>query len=91
MLSLNKHFPPTAQATPICATLTGSDTCSALGIVAHGNAPVLGLCRKLIGTGTDPTTAMYAYRGHTLCLTVGSIGEAAELAVNARGTVKSTA
>lgn len=86
MLLLHKHFPPTTQATPICATLTGSDACNALGIVAHGNTPVLGLCRKLIDAGHNPAAALHAYRGDMLCLIVHAIGEAARLEINSHGT-----
>jgi len=63
----------------ICAELTGSDTCAALGLTVKSGAPVLALCRKLIEAGHDPGTPLEAYRGDTLCLRVRSIGEAAGL------------
>jgi hypothetical protein len=58
----------------IRAELTGSDRCEAEGHAAVGNAPVLGLCRKLVAAGFDPTLPLEAYRGDTLALTVSSIG-----------------
>ena len=70
----------------ICAELTGSDTCAAIGITARGAAPVLALCRKLIETGHDPGTPLEAYRGDTLCLRVRSIGEAATLRMDSDKT-----
>ena len=63
----------------ICAELTGSDTCAALGPTVKSGAPVLALSRKLIEAGRDPGTPLEAYRGDTLCLRVRSIGEAARL------------
>jgi hypothetical protein len=77
---------PVARPATIRAELIGSDACNALGIVAHGNAPLLGLCRKLIDAGIDPTTALQAYRGDMLCLIVCSIGETTGLRVNPKGT-----
>jgi hypothetical protein len=44
--------------------------CSALGITATGNAPVLTLCRRLIEAGHNPILPLEAYRGTTLCLRV---------------------
>jgi hypothetical protein len=63
------------------AELIGEDTCTALGLTAHGSAPVLALCRVLVGCGYDPASTLEAYRGETLCLTARSIGEAAGLVV----------
>ena len=40
---------------PIRAVLIGSDRCEAEGIIAHGYAPVLDLCRALIKAGHDPS------------------------------------
>jgi hypothetical protein len=37
--------------------------CTALGITAHGSAPVLALCRKLVEAGHDPATPLEAWRG----------------------------
>ena len=67
--------------TPIRADLAWSTTCVSLGLKATGNAPVLTLCRRLITAGHDPATPMEVYRGSTLALKVGSIGEGAKLTV----------
>jgi hypothetical protein len=67
--------------TPIRAELSGGRRCSAIGIAATGNAPVLALCRRLIEAGHNPTLPLEAYRGTTLCLRVRSIGEGARLTV----------
>jgi hypothetical protein len=67
--------------TPTRAELSGG-RCSAVGITANGNAPVLALCRRLIEAGHDPTLPLEAYRGMTLCLRVRSIGEGARLTVH---------
>jgi hypothetical protein len=66
---------------PITAHLAGSNTCSAAGISAKGNAPVLKLCRRLLEAGHGPATPLHVYRGATLALTVRSIGEGAQLTV----------
>jgi hypothetical protein len=73
---------------PIRATLVGSKHCEAEGIIAHGYAPVLNLCRALIKAGHDPKRALHAYRGVVLALAVRSIGEGAQLSVedDSRGT-----
>lgn len=65
----------------IRAELTCSNTCTAEGISVRANAPVLGLCRKLIDAGHDPDSPLHCYRGDTLCLKIRSIGEGAKLAV----------
>jgi hypothetical protein len=65
----------------IRAELTGSNTCAAKGITVRANAPVLGLCRKLIDAGHDPDSPLHCYRGDVLCLKIRSIGEGAKLAV----------
>ena len=65
---------------PIRATLIG---CSAEGISARGYDPVLDLCRELVAAGRSPTSPLKGWRGETLCLRVGSIGEAAQLTVAA--------
>jgi len=75
-----------AQTPSLRAGLIGSNTCTAAGITAHGNAPVLVLCRRLLAAGLDPDQAMEVYRGATLALRVRSIGEAAELEINSKGT-----
>lgn len=77
---------PVARLTTLRAELIGSNQCNALGIVVHGSAPLLALCRQLIDTDIDPTTALHVYRGDMLCLTVGTIGEAAALEINGEGT-----
>jgi hypothetical protein len=56
-------------------------TCTALGITAHGSAPVLALCRKLVEAGHDPATPLEAWRGAVLCLRIRSIGEGAQITV----------
>jgi hypothetical protein len=66
--------------------LTGDDTCSALGFTAKSFSPVLALCRQLVEAGHDPSMPLEAWRGDVLCLRVRSIGEAAGLEINPRGT-----
>jgi hypothetical protein len=68
------------------AELIGSSTAIAFGIVGHGNAPVLDLCRKLVEAGFDPDLPLTAFRGATLCLRIRSIGEAAGLEINGHGS-----
>src|SRR5437762_1049349 len=68
---------PDTAAFVIRAELTGSDTCSALGITARGDAPVLKLCRALVAAGYDPATALHVYRGPMLALKVCTVGEGA--------------
>jgi hypothetical protein len=46
----------------ITAHLAGSNTCSAAGITATGNAPVFKLCRRLVEAGHDLDTPMHVYR-----------------------------
>jgi hypothetical protein len=74
------------QHAAIRAELAGVDCCSARGVTAQGQAPVLVLCRLLLEIGCDPATPLDAYRGDVLCLQVRSIGEAAALEINAKGT-----
>jgi hypothetical protein len=52
----------------IIATLTGSDRCEALGVVATGYAPVLTLCRSLIAAGVSPDTALTVCRRGVVAL-----------------------
>jgi hypothetical protein len=66
-------------APTIRADLIGHATASACGLVAHSGSPVIALCRRLVDAGHDPESSLEAYRGATLCLTVRSIGEAANL------------
>ena len=70
----------------IRADLIGSDTCTALGLTCNSGSPVLALCRGLVEAGHDPAIPLEAYRGDVLCLCVRSIGDAAAVEVNARGT-----
>jgi hypothetical protein len=71
----------------ICrAQLSGDDTCTAAGLTARSISPVLALCRMLIEAGHDPAMPLHVYRGDVLALTIRSIGEAAALQVNPRGT-----
>ena len=66
-----------------------SDTiATSCGIEIKSPSPVLGLCRRLIAEGCDPTTPLEAYRGDTLCLTIRSIGEAAKLEVGGVGFIR---
>jgi hypothetical protein len=77
---------PTAQkqdchTDAIRAEIVGDHTCMALGVTVVGNAPILQICRQLVEAGHDPERPLQAYRGKTLCLTIASIGIAAEYAV----------
>jgi hypothetical protein len=72
-------------AAPIIATLSGSDTCSAIGVTAQSSSPVLELCRRLIAADHDPRTPLRVYRSNMLCLHVRSIGEASWLRVGGHG------
>jgi hypothetical protein len=74
-----------AAAGAIVAKLSGSDTCTALGLT-QSPSPVLALCRKLIVYGFDPAIPVHVFRGDTLALIVRSIAEAARLEINAKGT-----
>jgi hypothetical protein len=70
----------------ITAVITGCNNCTALGISAQSNSPILLLCRKLLDAGHDPTTPLEAYRGDMLCLAVVAIGRAANLEIHGTGT-----
>ena len=65
----------------IITKVSSDSIAEAEGITVTIGSPVLALCRKLVEAGHDPATPMQVYRGDTLCLTVRSIGEAAELEV----------
>jgi len=65
--------------------LVGDSKALACGFVINASSPLLALCRKLVDAGFDPSTALEAYRGDTLCLNVRSIGEAARLEINGKG------
>jgi hypothetical protein len=82
--SLNNRNIPGLQINAVRAEIINSDECSAEGLLARGNAPVLGLCRELIKAGFDPGRPLHAYRGATLCLIVRSIGQGARLTVAER-------
>jgi hypothetical protein len=68
------------------AELTGSNICTALGITVRSTTPVLAVCRVLVERGHDPNQRLDCYRNGTLALTVRSIGEAAALEIDGRGT-----
>ena len=68
------------------AELVGNNRCAIAGFTATSSTPVLALCRTLIAAGFDPTTPMECYRDGVLALRIRSIGEAAALEINARGT-----
>jgi hypothetical protein len=79
---VSKRSPAPPHSTQgIRAELVGSDTCIAAGEIARGAAPVLAMCRQLIGAGHDPNLSLRAYRGDVLCITVRTIGEGAALTV----------
>jgi len=73
------------QRAAIRAVLSGSDCCSALGIVARSTSPVFLLCHRLLDAGHDPNRSLRAYRGDTLALIVRSIGEGARLEISGSG------
>jgi hypothetical protein len=77
---------PDAFPTPIGATLSGDDIATALGLTVQSSSPILQLCRQLVAAGHDPATPLHAYRGDTLALVVRSIGQAANLEINGKGT-----
>jgi hypothetical protein len=72
--------------TVVRAELAWDDHATACGIVARGSSPVLKLCRLLVDAGHDPSRPLEAWRNGVLCLGVRSIGEAAGLRVNNKGT-----
>jgi hypothetical protein len=65
--------------------LFGSSRAECGAISVQGDFPVLKLCRQLMRHGFDPSTALYCYRGKTLCLIVRSISEGAALEVAGDG------
>lgn len=81
----NAHAGPRIGGGAVRAELSGSDTCTALGITVKTPAPVLELSKALIKCGIDPATPLDAYRGKILCLKVRSIGEAARLRTATHG------
>ena len=82
MLSYTKAGAP---CNTIRADLIDADTCSAAGITATGNAPVLVLCRQLLAASLDPDSALAVYRNGTLALHVRSLREGAQLRVAPHG------
>ena len=68
------------------ADLTGAEICTSMGLTARASTPILALCRELLAAGVDPDQALEVYRGATLALQIRSIGEAAGLEVNSKGT-----
>jgi hypothetical protein len=67
------------------AELSGNE-CRARDIVTRGHAPVLAMCRALVGAGYDPGRPLHVYRDKVLALTVRSIGEGAQLTVRDSST-----
>jgi hypothetical protein len=82
----NSQNQTSVQASPLRAAIIGSDECRAEGFSALAASPVLSLCHKLIAAGHDPDQPMQVWRNGTLCLRVRSIGLAAGLEVNTKGT-----
>jgi len=80
------YAPARHQTQPIRAELVGSYHCTACGLTAQGETPILAICRALIAAGHDPATPLLVYRGNTVALTISSIGDAATLEVNGKGT-----
>jgi hypothetical protein len=74
-----------SSAGVIIAELSGTDSCTTLGIVAQSTTPILQLCRMLLERGRDPALALDAFRGGVLALRVRSIGEGATLEINGKG------
>jgi hypothetical protein len=72
--------------TTLAAELIGDDTATACGITVRSTSPVLVLCRELIATGMTPDAALTVFRHGTVALRVRSIGEAAALEINSKGT-----
>jgi hypothetical protein len=73
------------QDCAIRAELSRADRCRAGGIAAHGHAPILALCRLLLGAGFNPDRPLEVFRGAVLAIKVRSIGEGAALAVKTAG------
>jgi len=65
----------------IRAQLSSDTIAVSVGIEIKSPSPVLALCRRLLDEGCASSASLQAFRGDTLCLTVRSIGEAAELEV----------
>jgi hypothetical protein len=82
----NRPKRPNLQTAAARAELADSNTAIALGVTVEANTPVLELCRKLVAVGHDPATRLDVYRGNVLALRITSIGAAARLEINAKGT-----
>ena len=65
----------------LVAHLSGSRTCTGVGLTANATTPAIVLCRELIAAGLDPDAALEVYRAGTLALRVRSIREGARLTV----------
>jgi len=76
------------QAKTIRAELVGDNGChcAAAGLYVNADNPVIETCRRLVRVGYHPDTRLVCFRGGTLSLTVHSIGVAAQLKVNSKGT-----
>ena len=68
----------------IRAELSGSRNISAGGINVTAEAPIIGLCIRLLEAGYDPRCPMEVYRGDEIAVRVNSIGQAAQLRVTNR-------
>jgi len=83
-----KEAPPAGRVCSgaIRAQLTGSDTAHVLDVTVRGHAPILKLCCVLVARGHDPATPLEAYRAKILSLRIASVGTAARLTINSKGT-----
>ena len=70
----------------IIGQLSGDDTCMAAGLSVVGITTVLDLCRMLVQRGDDHKMPMEVFRHGVLALRIRSIGEAAKLEINGKGT-----
>jgi hypothetical protein len=83
--AFDSGLPIAGDGTSVIRAEIASNACTALGITARAEAPVLALCRLLVAAGHDPGQPLHAYRGDVLCLKVRSIGEGAQLECNQTG------
>ena len=79
-------FTDQPKAAAITAKLIGSDTIICAGKTTISLTPILTLCRELLVEGFKPETPLAAFRDGRLAVSIRSIGEAAALEINARGT-----
>jgi len=70
---------------PIYAYLIGSDLCRVGDLVVRHNAPVLGMCCKLVEAGYDDERPLWAFRGSELAMKVKGIGWGAQYIVAKTG------